>query len=276
MNVSTNDHKFKGREAMDKFEQKPNDSALDMEGLIVERGVLPDGIVKTLKAAIISGQLQSGQRLNEKDLATYLKVSRAPLREAFLKLEQEGLVTKIPHRGAVVTAFSEIDVVEIYSLRIPLEGFAARLVAEKESSDSEIRRIRAAYGHLIERGKEGDVRAYLRADFDLHRTIWEASANGRLVRILTDLCTPFFGFSLIQVMGQGKAFSTERAALEHQAAIEALEARDPDLAEKVMRETIAWNRTEYINRCWEPRGSPVWSGQEQRIMPERKDSAVIE
>lgn len=261
---------------MDKLEAGSADSTLDMEGLIVERGVLPDGIVKTLKTAIFSGQLKSGQRLNEKELASYLKVSRAPLREAFLKLEQEGLVTKIPHRGAVVTAFSEIDVVEIYTLRIPLEGFAARLVAEKESSDSEIKRIRAAYDHLIEKGKDGDVRAYLSADFELHQTIWEASGNERLVRILSDLCTPFFGFSLIQVMGQGKAFSTERAALEHQAAIEALEAQNPDTAEKVMRETIAWNKTEYIRRCWNPRDVPVSSGQEPQIIAVGNGSTLVD
>jgi DNA-binding GntR family transcriptional regulator len=246
---------------MDEPEATPGPSTLNMEGLVVERAVLPDGIVKTLKAAIISGQLKSGQRLNENELANHLKVSRAPLREAFLKLEQEGLVTKIPHRGAVVTAFTETDVVEIYSLRIPLEGFAARLVAEKGSPDFEIKRIRAAYDHLVERGREGNVSVYLSADFEFHRTIWEATGNQRLIRILTDLCTPFFGFSLIQVVGQGKSFSTERAAIEHQSAVEALlDARNPDLAEKVMRDTIAWNKTEYINRCWDKREGPAGSG----------------
>ena len=261
---------------MDNQEVGPAVSTLDMDGLFVERGVLPDGIVKTLKAAIFSGQLKSGQRLNEKELAIRLKVSRAPLREAFLKLEKEGLVTKLPHRGAIVTAFSETDVVEIYSLRIPLEGFAARLVAEKGSRDAGIKHVRAAYDYLIEEGKTGDVRAYLSADFKFHRAIWEATGNERLVRILTDLCTPFFGFSLIQVIGQGKAFSTERAALEHQAAVEAIVAQDPDLAEKLMRETIAWNKTEYIRRCWDAREVPASSGREQQIMAGGNDSTLIE
>ena len=267
---------FQDRGVMDNQEVGPAVSTLDMDGLFVERGVLPDGIVKTLKAAIFSGQLKSGQRLNEKELAIRLKVSRAPLREAFLKLEKEGLVTKLPHRGAIVTAFSETDVVEIYSLRIPLEGFAARLVAEKGSLDKGIMYVRAAYDHLIEAGKTGDVRAYLSADFQFHRTLWEASGNERLVRILVDLCIPFYGFSLIQVIGQGKAFSTERAALEHQAAVEAMEAQNPDFAEKVMRETITWNRTEYIRRCWDALEALPGSGREQQSIAERNDSTLVE
>lgn len=238
----------------------PTELSPNMDGLVVERGVLRDGIVKTLKAAIFSGQLKSGQKLNEKDLASYLKVSRAPLREAFLKLEQEGLVTKIPHHGALVTAYTQVDVIEIYDLRIPLEGFAARLVAERGSSEPTIKSIRSAYNHLVEKGKEGNVQAYLNADFSFHRAIWEAGGNQRLIQILTHLCTPFFGFSLIQVLGQGKSFSTERAAFEHQHAVEVIEAQKPDEAEKVMRETIAWNKTEYINRCWDKSGALGRSG----------------
>jgi DNA-binding GntR family transcriptional regulator len=259
---------MENKRQMDRQQLKVTDSALSMGDLTVERGVLPDGIVKALRAAIFSGQLKSGQRLNEKELASYLKVSRAPLREAFVRLEQEGLVTKTPHRGAVVTEFSENDVIEIYSLRIPLEGFAARLVAEKESPGSELKRLRAAYERLVEKGKEGDIRSFLTADFEFHRMIWEATGNERLVRILVDLCTPFFGFSLIQVVGEGKLFSTARAALEHQSVVEALENRNPTLAEEVMRQTISLNRMEFINRCWNARGDlalpePVYSFPEQ-------------
>jgi DNA-binding GntR family transcriptional regulator len=229
---------------------------LNVDGLFVERGVLRDGIVKALKSAIMSGQLKPGQRLNEKDLATYMKVSRAPLREAFLKLEHEGLVTKLPHHGAIVTEFSEFDVIEIYDLRIPLEGYAARIVIEQRLSVSATQQIRSAYDAMVDKAREGSLSVYLSADFAFHRTIWNATGNRRLVRILTELCTPFFGFSLIQGVGQGKSFSTEKAALEHLPVVEVLAGKDPELAEKVMRETITWNKTEYISRCWGASGAP--------------------
>lgn len=218
--------------------------------LVIERVTLRDSILKTLKSAILRGQLAPGERLTEKVLSDSLKVSRAPLREAFLKLEEEGLVTKTPHRGAIVTAFAVKDIIDIYSVRIPLEGFAARLVAEQLSQDAEMASIVFAYNNLLEKGETGNVSDYLAADFEFHRTIWKGGGNHKLERMLTQLCTPLFGFNLIQAVGQGKSFSTQQAAREHQPIVEALKEHKPDLAEKVMRDTIAWNRREYISRCW--------------------------
>lgn len=226
----------------------------DVSGLVVERGVLRDGIIRTLEAAILRGQLKPGQKLSEKLLAEQLKVSRAPLREAFLKLEEKGLVTKHPHQGAVVTRFSAQDILDIHTLRIPLEGFAARLVAEKVSREEDVSRVRQAYNKMVQVGQEEKLSNYLRADFEFHQSIWEASGNQRLFQILTQVCAPFFRFSEIQAVGLGKSFSTAKAAFEHQPIIEALEHEPPETVEKVMRTVIAGNRAEFLQRCYDHDG----------------------
>jgi DNA-binding GntR family transcriptional regulator len=226
----------------------------DVSGLVVERGVLRDGIIKTLEGAIIRGQLKPGQKLSEKLLAEQLKVSRAPLREAFLKLEEKGLVTKRPHQGAVVMRFTARDVLDIYTVRIPLEGFAARLMAEGGSREEEVRRVRRAYDRMVQIGEEEELSSYLQADFEFHRTIWEASGNRRLLQILTQLCAPFFRFSEIQAIGFGKSFSTARAASEHLPIVEALEHESPEAVEKTIRKVIGANRHEFIQRCYDHDG----------------------
>lgn len=82
------------------------------------------GIVVLLRRAILTGQLQPGQKVNELRIAGQMRVSRAPLREAIRELVQEGLLTSIPYAGTFVTGVTAKDVEEAYSLHRVLEAFA--------------------------------------------------------------------------------------------------------------------------------------------------------
>ncbi|MDG4864320.1 GntR family transcriptional regulator, partial [Streptomyces sp. T-3] len=100
-----------------------------------QRGSLRDRAYETLRRRIIEAQLQPGQRLVERDLAAELEVSRIPLREALRRLEADGLVLLVPHRGALVAPFTPTDVRDLFDVRESLESLAARLAAERADAE---------------------------------------------------------------------------------------------------------------------------------------------
>ena len=95
-----------------------------------QRTTTPDGVYRVLRTAILDGTVPPGEQLRETHIATDLGISRSPLREALTKLEEEGLVVKIPFRGSFVVEVSARDVAEIASIRILVEPYAAELSAE--------------------------------------------------------------------------------------------------------------------------------------------------
>lgn len=224
------------------------DNVLRLEGLTVVRGVLGDGIAETLRAAIFRGQLRPGQKLHEKQLAAQLGVSRAPLREAFWKLQEEGLITRIPHKGAVVTVLSPQDILESSAIRILLESLAARLATERVSRGLPTDNLRQKYERLLELSSGGDLLKRNVADYEFHHTIWVLSGSQKLVQVLSRLCTPFFAFAIIeaQAVPMDKVFCPPIVAEEHRPIVDAIESGSPDEAERVVREITTRYREEYI------------------------------
>src|SRR5688572_6233184 len=87
--------------------------------------LLPERLAEWICGEIIRGRFKPGERLVEQTLAKECQVSRVPLREALRIAASEGLVTLAPHRGAIVTPLSDAELVELFGLRMALEGFAA-------------------------------------------------------------------------------------------------------------------------------------------------------
>src|SRR5579863_5828885 len=106
------------------------------------RRVLADEVADAIRSAIFSGQIDLGQRLLEAELATTLKVSRGPVREALVQLSQEGLVRIERHRGATVAELGLDGVHEIYSLRTALERLAVECLC-RDATDADFKRIAA-------------------------------------------------------------------------------------------------------------------------------------
>ena len=92
---------------------------------------LRDIVFQTLRNAIITGELQPGERLMETQLAEKLGVSRTPIREAIRKLELEGLVIMVPRKGAQVAQFTEKDIQDVLEVRAALESLAAKLACKR-------------------------------------------------------------------------------------------------------------------------------------------------
>src|SRR5688572_2944480 len=95
--------------------------------LVADHVSLTDRVHDTLRSAILEGRLGAGAHLSVPALATQLGVSRSPVRDALFRLEGDGLVRTVPHRGAVVRGAGAEDIRELFELREALEGLAARL-----------------------------------------------------------------------------------------------------------------------------------------------------
>jgi len=182
--------------------------------------------------AIKEGELQPGTRLREVSLAKKIGVSRTPLREALSRLESEGLLTNDGNRGLIITQLDHNMVTELYQMREVLEGTAARLAA-RHASDIEMQILR----DIAEREENylDDYEKLASNNRTFHDMLYRCAHNRYLLKSLNSLHESMFllGKTTLAVPGRGEA-----SHREHIELIEALEKRDADAAEKIIREHI--------------------------------------
>ncbi len=150
---------------------------LELGGL--ERTTTPEGVYRVLRAAILDGTFPPGGQLRERDIADSLGVSRSPLREALTRLEEEGLVVKIPFRGAFVMEVSAQDVAEIASIRLLVEPYAAQLSLEALRG-RERPRLTRTLESLRRATDQNDIPASIDAHLQIHRLFYDLSGHGVL------------------------------------------------------------------------------------------------
>ena len=145
----------------------------------LERTTTPEGVYRVLRAAILDGTVPLGGQLRERDIATDLGISRSPLREALTRLEEEGLIERIPFRGAFVVEVSPQEVAEIASIRLLVEPYAAELALEALRGPE-----RPALIQTIEdfrqAAEENDIPASIDAHLRFHRLFYDLSGHGVL------------------------------------------------------------------------------------------------
>lgn len=182
--------------------------------------------------AIKDGRLLPGTRLREVALAEELGVSRTPLREALSRLESEGLLTNDGNRGLIITQLDHNMITELYQMREVLEGTAARLAA-RHASDIEIQVLR----DIAERdqGFLTDYEKLAANNRTFHDMLYRCAHNRYLLKSLNSLHESMFllGRTTLAVPGRG-----EESAREHLELIDALERRDSEAAERIVRDHI--------------------------------------
>lgn len=202
---------------------------------------LSDKTCLLLTEAIITGELPQGEKLSEADLAKRYGVSRGPLREAIRKLEGMRLVTRIPHAGARVVLLNIDTMADLYQVREALEGMACRIAAES-MSDEEIKGLFDLLDRHEEQINEVDGQQYSQneSNFDFHYLIAQGSQNQLLIDLLSGEL--YHLLRLCRYRTSQLAERTHLALKQHRQIVEAIEARDPDLAELLMRRHIsgAW------------------------------------
>lgn len=191
-------------------------------------------VFESIREAIIGGQLPPGERLMEIQLAEEMGVSRTPVREAIRKLELEGLVVMIPRKGAYVSGLSMKDISEVFEIRGALEGLAAELASER-ITEEELENLERHLVRIAEGIEKGDITSVVEIDTDFHAMLYTACRNQRLGQIINNLREQIQRFRQTSLSYPGRM----RLALEeHRRIVEAISARDPELARRLASEHI--------------------------------------
>lgn len=203
-----------------------------------ETRTLADRVCDQIVTSIVIGDIPPGQKISEPELAKTYGISRGPLREAMRRLEALRLVERKPHVGARVVKLSAKELVEIYRVREALEGMACRLAAEFMPQE-EIDALRALLDEHEQNVKQRDGQSYFQkeGDLDFHYRIVHGCKNSKLLEFLGgDL------YHLVRMYRYQFSISSsrpKRALKEHRHIVDAIEARDPELAEMLMRRHIS-------------------------------------
>ncbi|MCA2207244.1 GntR family transcriptional regulator [Nocardia rosealba] len=155
---------------------------------VVDRRLLRDDVYHRLRDAIVNGTLAPGEQLRDVDLATWLGVSRTPVREALLRLAEAGLVSTQPGRSTVVTPLNLRDVREARDVVAAMHQLAVREAVDS-LTDADLDAMREAGDRFRVAIDNGDVEAALSADEDLHAVPVRVAANRSLTSVL-DQFTP--------------------------------------------------------------------------------------
>jgi len=197
-----------------------------------------DEVYGALQEAIVENRLAPGTPLSEERLAAEHGLSRTPIREILQRLSRDGLVDIIRNKGAFVSRLDPSDMRELFEMRQALEGFAARLAAQR-MDEGELARLDKRFRSLNKKGHDGDTRKLSKAGEDLHLAIQTASGNRRLIEALERIqrhSHRAFRFSMGIPRRMAASFE------EHLPILRALKRRDPDAAEAAMRAHLrsAW------------------------------------
>jgi len=199
---------------------------------------IADRVSDQLITAIVKGDIAPGTKINEPDLARNYNISRGPLREALLRLEGLHLVARIPHVGARVITLNTDQLIEVYQVREALEGMACRLAAKNMTQD-EIDDLKRLLDRHQEKIEQNEGREYFQreGDFDFHYRIIQGSKNQRLVDLL---CGELY--HLIRMYRYRSSQISARPPLalaEHRHIVAAIQERDAEFAEMLMRKHIS-------------------------------------
>jgi DNA-binding GntR family transcriptional regulator len=187
--------------------------------------------VTRLRQAIVAGDMAPGQRLVEEELAAAFEVTRASLRQALIDLTADGLVERIPNRGARVRVITRDEAVAITECRMALEGLCAAKAAANVTA-AQVRQLEKLGGQMRAAVGGGEPVRYSELNRELHRLVIDISgqavAAGLLARLNGQLVRHQFRLSL-------RPGRPQHSLPEHLAIIAAITARDPARAEAAAR-----------------------------------------
>ena len=202
-----------------------------------------------LREAIVRGDLAPNARLVEADISTTFDMSRGAVRTALIRLEQDGLVVREPHRGARVRRVSDDEAVEILQARAALEGLAVRQTAER-IDDAGVARLQTCLDRQRELLEHGDLLGASDVNADLHATLLELSGHATAVRLIQSLNAQTVRYQYRTILIPGRPTAS---MAEHAAIVEAVSTGRAAEAEAAMR-THLFNVADAVKRGRLPGG----------------------
>jgi DNA-binding GntR family transcriptional regulator len=204
---------------------------------------------EALREAIVRGDIAPDARLVEADISASFEMSRGAVRTALIRLEQEGLVVREPHRGARVRKVSDEEAVEILQARAVLEGLAVRQAAERITAAG-AERLNACVTRQRELLEAGDLLGASDANADLHATLLELSGHGTALRLIRALNSQTVRYQYRTILIPGRPAAS---VSEHKAIVDAVVAGRAEEAEAAMRNHL-FNVAQSVQRGLFPGG----------------------
>jgi DNA-binding GntR family transcriptional regulator len=192
-----------------------------------------DDVYERLREAIVTGRARPNERLIEAELAERLQVSRTPVRESLQRLAAEGLVVS-RRRGWVVLEHTSTEIREIYEARAALEGYCARLAAER-ATEAQLKEIASLHRGDPKRILKSSRQHLVEVNDRFHDAIVAAAQNERLADMIRRNRTFYFTFRIAQLYSDEEA---DASIAGHLAIVRALLQRDSNRAERAMRAHI--------------------------------------
>ncbi len=196
---------------------------------------LTDQTYHALKQAIAATNVYASDtslRLDERRLSLDLGVSRTPVREALVRLAQEGIVRIVPRRGAWIVRKTRKDILEVITAWAALEGMAARLITQ-HASDEEIAKLRAMFATFRNQQVKAVIDEYSETNIRFHQALLDMSGS-QLLRQMAENLFIHMGWIRMRTIAEGDRVT--RSLIDHMHIIEALEKRDTENAERLVRQ----------------------------------------
>ena len=199
---------------------------------------LTNEIADIVRERILKGEYEIGEKIKESSIASELSVSRTPIREAFKMLEEEGLLDYLPNRGCYAKGFTKRDVADIYTVRETLEKLAVTWACER-ITDEEIEKLEEQCELMEFYTNMRDVQKILSMNSTFHDIIYNSSRS----RFLAQVLRSYKGYldKARKSVYYDEAF-LDSIQMEHRALLEAVKARDTEMALKAIHEHLEASR----------------------------------
>lgn len=188
-------------------------------------------LTQLIRSAILDGRFAPNQRLIEADLSESFEASRAAVRSALMNLASEGIVERLPNRGARVRAISVGEAIEIVEARMGLESLVARKAAQKRTA-AQVDELNELGGEIELAVSSGDLVGYARLNQELDARLREVGGHATAAQLLERLSAQSARHQFRLAYEPGRA---AQSAPEHIAIIDAVVAADADAAEAATR-----------------------------------------
>ncbi len=210
-------------------------NVLNIESIKGEDFSLKHRIYNSLKTAILSTNIYDDDvdlRLDERTISEQFGISRTPLREAMIRLEQEGLIRVIPRRGVYIVRKSKDEILDMILAWAALESMAARMATEVATA-MELKELRGIVDEFDSNHLADHADEYSESNIRFHQTIVRLGKSVRIIQMADEL---FMHVRAIRARTITDANRIDRSLDDHLAIVSALESRDADSAARLVRE----------------------------------------
>jgi DNA-binding GntR family transcriptional regulator len=197
---------------------------------------LADAVADRIRSAIWSGQYQPGDRLVERRLAHEFGISHIPLREALARLTEEGLVERLPRRGARVASLTPRMLEEVSSLRVVLEQFVIRRLKDRFTPEAYLE-LQGVVDRMVKAAEDHDLVRVHEIDQEFHQRLWELTDHALLVELAAQMRSRTSHFYRAAAASLGPD-EVRRHADSHQQLLDVIASGDRRAAERAMQHHV--------------------------------------